>query len=122
MIAPVIATTLHFATADEADESAAAERRLEATLAALAVAGIPARGSVGTDDPLQATADALADFRAHEILLVSPLRSRRSWLDRDFERRGRDLFGVPVSTVYGTIGESGRRPGLALAEPGARSA
>jgi hypothetical protein len=122
VIAPVIATTLHFATADEADESAAAERRLEATLAALAVAGIAARGSVGTDDPLQATADVLAGFHAHEILLVSPLRSRRSWLDRDFERRARDLFGVPVSTVFGTRSDGARPHRPALAETGTRSA
>ena len=30
-----------------------------------------------------------------------PLQAQRSWLDRDFELRARDTFGVPVSTVFG---------------------
>ena len=74
-------------------------------MAALAEAGIPAQGAIGTDDPLQATGDVLHDFPADEILLVGPLPSQRQWLDRDFERRARDLFGVPVSTVFGAPGK-----------------
>jgi hypothetical protein len=105
VVAPVIASPLHFVSADEESEAFDAARRLQATLAALAKAGIPAQGAVGTDDPLQAVGDVLHDFPADEILLVGPLPSRRQWLDRDFERRARDLFGVPVSTVFGAPGK-----------------
>jgi hypothetical protein len=101
VIAPVIASALHFVSDDEEGESLDAAERLQATLAALANAGIPARGAIGTDDPLQAAGDVLHDFSANEILLVGPLPSQRQWLDRDFEQRARDLFGVPVSTVFG---------------------
>src|SRR4051794_23231778 len=44
----------------------AAEERLQACLARLAVAGIRARGEVGDGDPLQAIADALSVFPADE--------------------------------------------------------
>jgi hypothetical protein len=106
VVAPVVTSPLHFFSADEEHEDAAARRRLRATLAALAKAGIPARGGLGTDDPLQAVGDALRGFPADEILLVTRLESTRSWVDRKFERRARDLFGVPVSTVFGPSSNS----------------
>lgn len=115
VVAPVIASPLHFVSADEEREGSDAARRLQATLAAFAKAGIPARGTIGTDDPLQAVGDALHGFPADEILLVSRLQSARSWLDRDFERRARDLFGVPVSTVFGGPG----KPPMAATRPAA---
>jgi len=105
VVAPVLASPLHFFSADEDGERSDAARRLRSTVAALANAGIPARGLIGADDPLQAVDDALRGFPADEILLVSRLQSARSWLDRDFERRARDLFGVPVSTLFGPTRE-----------------
>lgn len=105
VVAPVVASALHFAAADEEHEGLEAVHRLQATLKALAASGIPAQGSIGTDDPLQAVGDALAGFAADEIVLVGALPSHRVWLERDFERRARDAFGVPVSTVYGAVPE-----------------
>lgn len=110
VIAPVVASRLHFVSADEARESSDAARRLQATMTALADAGIPARGAIGTDDPLQAVGDALSGFPADEILLVSAVEPVRGWIDRAFERRARDLFGVPVSTVFGAPGAFHRTP------------
>ncbi len=101
LVAPVVPSAFHFFTDDEEHERAATNRRLEKAQRALAAAGIEARGMLGTDDPLQATADALAGFRADEILLVGTLEPARSWLDDDFEARARDLFDIPVATVYG---------------------
>lgn len=108
IVTPVIATPLHFLAADEAREHRAAAARLQATLRSLVDAGIKAHGVVGSDDPLEAVGDVLAGFPADEILLVASLPSRRGWLDEDFEERARDLFGVPVSTVFGSDRE--RRP------------
>jgi hypothetical protein len=101
VIAPVMSSELHFLATDEEREQAGAAARLARTLRTLAEAGIVARGSVGTDDPLQAVGDVLAEFPADEVLLLSSLPARRSWLDRDFEVRARETFGVPVSTVSG---------------------
>jgi hypothetical protein len=104
VVAPVMVSPLHFASVAEDAERAAAERRLHLSVTALETAGVSASGVIGTDDPLQAVADVLADFPAHEILLVSSSRARRGWSDRDFELRARDLFGVPVATVWAPTG------------------
>ena len=113
VVAPVVATPLHFLAADEDREHDEAQRRLESVLRALADIGIHAQGVVGADDPLQAVGDALAGFRADEILLVDSLPAARSWLDRDFERQARDLFDLPVSTVFGRRDAELEQPRLA---------
>lgn len=101
VVSPLVASPLRFLAGDERHERAAAERRLRRTLRTLSEAGIEAKGSVGTDDPLQAAADLLPGFAADEIVFLGPLASRRGWLEQDFERRARDMLGVPVSTVFG---------------------
>ncbi len=101
VVAPVMATPLHFLAGDEELDRREATHRLEAALRALDDVGIHAQGAVGTDDPLQAVGDVLPEFPADEIMLVAALPSRRTWEDRDAERQLRDLFGVPVSTSYG---------------------
>lgn len=104
VVAPVITTPLHFLTAAEEPEREEARRRLQTTLRQLRDAGIRAEGGVGVDDPLQALGDVLGDFPADEILLVGSLPAEREWLDRSFERQARDIFGVPVATVFGRRG------------------
>jgi hypothetical protein len=99
VVAPVLATPLDFLSGNEEREQRAAERHLDAALTALAREGIAAWGSVGADDPLQAVGDALVSYPADEILFLAPVQARRGWLDRDFEGRARDAFGLPVSTV-----------------------
>jgi hypothetical protein len=103
VVAPVLTPSpLHFLTDDEAIEHDQADERLGTVLRRLADAGVRAQGVLGTDDPLQAAGDALVDFDADEILLVAPVAMARSWQERDFEKQARDIFGVPVSTVYGS--------------------
>lgn len=101
VVAPLAASTVHLLTADEEPEGAAAAERLEHVLGMLARAGITASGEVGTDDPLQATGDALAEFPADEVLLLATVPARRDAGGETFERRARDLFGVPVTPLYG---------------------
>lgn len=99
VVAPVLASPLHFLADDVTVEKDAAEDRLTSALGELAAAGIAARGHVGDEDPMQAIGDALGGFPADEILLVTTVPSRRSWLERGLERRIRDEFGVHVSLV-----------------------
>ena len=102
LVAPTIASsTLHYLTGAEETEQHEASRRLQAAANSLEAAGIPTHGQIGTDDPLQAAADALATWPADEILLVAPVASRRTWLEHDLEREARDLLGLPVATVFG---------------------
>jgi hypothetical protein len=102
LVAPTMASsTLHYLTGNEEAEQQEASHRLQAAIHSLEAAGIPARGEIGTDDPLQAAADALAIWPADEILLVAPVTSRRTWLENNLERQARDLLGLPVATVFG---------------------
>ena len=99
VIAPVMASPLHFLTNAEDAESEDARVRLTEALQGLAALGIAAQGTLGSDDPLEAIGDALAGFPANEILLAAPEQGRRNWLERDLERKARDTYGVHVSTV-----------------------
>ncbi len=98
VVAPVLASPLHFVTEAEAADRDAAGERLHRMLDALEARGIRARGEVGTDDPLTAIGDALSRFAAAEILLVAAGESRRSWLEHGLERAVRETYGVPVTT------------------------
>ncbi len=115
VVAPVLVSALHYLSADEGGEHAAAERRLADALAALGSAGIHALGTVGVDDPMQAVGDVLVQFPADELLLVATLPASREWNERHFEQRARDLFGLPVSTLYGRPAPARRDGALAAA-------
>jgi hypothetical protein len=99
VVAPVLASPLHFLTEDEDGEHELARANLMGTLNAFARAGVRARGTVGSDDPLQAIGDALTDFTATEIVVLGRPAEERSWLDRDLERRARDVYGLPVTRL-----------------------
>lgn len=98
VVAPVLASPLHFLADDEEHERDDARARLAETLQGLSELGADVRGMLGSDDPLQAIGDALVVFPADEILLALPGHGR-SWVERDLGRKARDLFGVHVSTA-----------------------
>ena len=99
VVAPVLASPQHFLTGDEGREREDARVRLTETLQTLSRFGIESRGVVGSDDPLQAMADALAGFPADEIVLVASGDRHRLWLEQGIERQARDLYGIHVSTL-----------------------
>jgi len=101
VLAPAVGSALRFFTTDEQSAERRAQARLARALASLEQRGIAAVGVVGTDDPLQATGDVLAGFAADEILFVAAQPASRRWSERHYEHRARDLFGLPVSTLYG---------------------
>jgi hypothetical protein len=92
VVAPVLASPLHYLLGDEKAEQAEAQARLDAIVDGLCAAGIVARGRIGDDDPVQALGDALAGFPAVEALVVTSARSH--WLEDDLFERARKL--VPV--------------------------
>ncbi|HXY80998.1 MAG TPA: hypothetical protein VEH55_06485 [Gaiellaceae bacterium] len=92
VVAPVLASPLHYLAGDETAERADAEARLAAVVDGLCAEGIDARGRIGDDDPVQALGDALAEFPAVEALVVTSTRSH--WLEGDLFERARRL--VPV--------------------------
>ena len=92
VVAPVLPSPSHYVAVDENDARAAAEVRLGDVVAGLRDAGLNATGRVGTDEPVQALGDALADFPAAEVLIVTS--SEESWLERGLFERARLLAPV----------------------------
>jgi hypothetical protein len=90
VVAPVLPSPVHYLSGDERREERDARRRLDATLAHLRRAGIPATGSLGADDPLQALGDALAAYGAADVLVVG--QPETHWLEDGLVEDAARLF------------------------------
>ncbi len=80
VVAPELRSRLAHWTGDDS-EHGHAERHLGETLSAFEAAGIPANGTVGSDDPIQAADDALRTFPADELVFVTGTEA--NWLEDD---------------------------------------
>ncbi len=92
VVAPILPPPSHYVANDEDAARAAAEERLDGLVAGLRRAGLAASGRVGTDDPVQALGDALADFPAAEVLIVTA--EDTVWLERGLFERARAFAPV----------------------------
>ena len=99
VVTPALNSPLKHWASDEDDARAAAQERLDASLAELAAAGVQARGEVGDGDPLQAVEDALRTFGANEILISTHPEGRSHWLEQDLISKARERFAVPITHV-----------------------
>ena len=99
VVCPALNSRLRRWTSDEDRARAEAERRLEASLAALAEEGIAARGEVGADDPVQAIDDALRTFGADEIIISTHPPGRSNWLERNVVAAAREVYSCPITHV-----------------------
>lgn len=80
VIAPAHGTATTEWLVDEQAARAEAADRLRTCVASLNRDGISASGEVGDPDPLEAMADALYEFPAEEILLVTAPQPPSRWL------------------------------------------
>jgi hypothetical protein len=99
VVTPALNSPLKTWTSDEDDARAAAQARLDASLAKLAEVGVQARGEVGDGDPVQAMEDALRTFGADEIILSTHPEGRSNWLERGVVAKARERFAVPITHV-----------------------
>lgn len=76
-----------------------ASHRLREALPRLQEAGLQIDGSVGDEDPMRATAGALEQFPADEILLSTLPRSESGWLRSDLHVEMERRFNLPVTVV-----------------------
>jgi hypothetical protein len=56
-----------------------------------------AEAEVGDTDPVQAIEDALRQFPAEEVLVVTPPGDEANWLEQDAAAEASERFGVPVT-------------------------
>jgi hypothetical protein len=99
VVTPALNSPLKHWVSDEDEARAAAQERLDASLARLAEAGVQARGEVGDGDPLQAMEDALRTFGADEIIISTHPEGRSHWLERGVVQKARERFAVPITHV-----------------------
>src|ERR687897_2403811 len=99
VVCPALNSPVRTWASDEDAARAAAQRRLDASLARLEQDGIEAEGEVGDGDPLQAIEDALRTFGADEIVISTHPVGRSHWLERNVVGAARDRFDVPITHV-----------------------
>jgi GABA permease len=84
---------------DDDAARADATHRLRACVACLAGDGIRAGGQLSDPDPVQAIADALYEFPADEIVIVTASQRPSTWLRRNVVDRARRRFEQPIAHV-----------------------
>jgi hypothetical protein len=99
VVCPALNSPLRHWASDEDHARAQAQKRLDASIGALAAAGIDATGEVGDSEPLQAIEDALRTFGADEIIISTHPEGRSNWLERGVVTRARERFAVPITHV-----------------------
>jgi hypothetical protein len=99
VVTPALNSPLKHWASEEDEARAAAQRRLDASLAQLRDAGIDARGEVGDGEPLQAMEDALRTFGADEIIISTHPEGRSHWLERGVVSGARGRFALPITHV-----------------------
>jgi len=99
VVTPALNSPIRHWVSDDDDARAAAQERLDKSLAQLAETGVEARGEIGDGDPLQAIEDALRTFGADEIIISTHPEGRSNWLERDIVKKARERFAVPIKHV-----------------------
>ena len=99
VVCPALASRLRTWTSDEDAARAAAQDRLDATLARLGSVGVVATGHVGDIDPIVAIGDAVRIFHPDEIVVSTHPEGRSNWLERGVVESARQSFDVPVAHV-----------------------
>jgi hypothetical protein len=81
---------------DEDAARADATHRVRACVACLARGDILANGRLADPDPVQAITDALNDFPADEILIITAPQRPSTWLHQNAVDRARRSFQQPI--------------------------
>jgi hypothetical protein len=104
VVCPALNSQVRTWASDEDGARAAAQARLDVSLAQLRGHGLSARGEVGDGDPLQAIEDALRTFGADEIVISTHPEGRSNWLERNIVGSARSRFDVPIEHVVVDLG------------------
>jgi hypothetical protein len=99
VVCPALNSPLRHWVSDEDDARAAAQARLDASLAAMKAVGLEAEGEIGDGDPIQAIADAIRTFRPDELILSTHPAGRSHWLERGVVEKARERFEIELTHV-----------------------
>jgi hypothetical protein len=96
VMAPALRSRLAHWTGDDSERSQA-EQHLAETLDGFESAGIPARGEIGSDDPIQAADDGLRAFPADELVFVTG--GDANWLEQGVIDAARRRYEISVTHI-----------------------
>ena len=99
VVSPALNSPLRHWASDEDAARAAAQQRLETSLARLRELGVNARGQIGDAEPLQAIEDALRTFGPDELIISTHPEGRSHWLEKGIVDAARERFAVPITHV-----------------------
>jgi len=99
VVAPALLDRTHAWTSDTDPARAAAQARLDVSLANLFEAGIEATGEVGDGDPLVAFDDAYRIFGPDEAIISTHTPEHSGWLEQGVVEKARERFEVPITHV-----------------------
>jgi len=116
IVSPALNSPIRHWVSDEDQARAAAQRRLDDSLAAIRAAGIEASGEIGDADPLQAIEDALRTFAPDEIVISTHPEGRSNWLERGVVDRARERVTIPVRHVVVDLEAEGATPAETTAD------
>jgi hypothetical protein len=85
---------------DDDAARADAAHRLRTCVGCLGERGIRARGELSDPDPVQGIADALHEFPADEIVLVTAPHHPSRWLRQNDIDRARHAFRQPITHLF----------------------
>ena len=100
VVAPMLTSRLQSWVSDIDAAAAEADERMNAIVGSIGASGQPAtRGQLGDEDPIQAVADALAEFPADALILAVHAPDVANWRERRFTEKVRARFGVPITEM-----------------------
>lgn len=99
VVCPALNSPLRHWASDDDHAREEAHGRLEASLSALAAAGVQARGEVGDADPLQAIEDCCRMFDPDELIISTHPPGRSNWLERGLIEVVRAAYDLPIAHV-----------------------
>ncbi len=88
---------LEWLSNDEDEARAEAQRVADEAAGAVEGDARVVEAGVGDSDPVKAIEDALREWPADEVLVVTPRGEEANWLERGAGAQADDRFGVPVS-------------------------
>jgi hypothetical protein len=99
VVAPTLPGRLDWLSSNTDAAHERADDRLRAVLGQLGEMGAKAHGSVGSDEPLEAFADAIRAFAPDHLLIALRRSSTSGWQENGLVERVVERFGLPV-TVF----------------------
>ena len=92
VVAPALNSKLRFLASDPDDAIQRAEEVQEESVQRMNEDGVDAAGDTGESDPLQAIEDALATFRAEEIVICVHPEGKQNWLEDGVVDKAKERF------------------------------